>query len=194
MSTNWGNLIDKILYQRGIAQIELSELLNVDPGTVSRWKRGAEPRVSIQKALKEMLFLDSPMIDPELIKTLPTRVFIAHYDSLTSWHAMSETLAADYHLTVNEALSVPSREWVDPKVMDLLHEIENEPQWKSREAAGFESVHFRSDGSKWKAIGLCFGDRRYLYVNIGFATEDDETGYRILTSDYGPGTDENSLY
>ena len=78
MSTNWGNLIDKILYQRGITQIELSELLNVDPGTVSRWKRGAEPRVSIQKALKEMLFLDSPMIDRSksclLVSSLPITI------------------------------------------------------------------------------------------------------------------------
>lgn len=183
MATNWSHFVDKLLYQRGMTQVELADLLGVDPGMVSAWKRGQEPDQLIQKQIKELLFEDSPMTDPELIKRLPNRVFIAHYDNLTSWHAMSDTLAADYHMTSEEALSVPSREWIDPKVMDLLHEIENEPAWKSREAAGFESIHFRSDGSKWKAVGLCFGDRRYLYVNIGFATDDDETGYRILTSD-----------
>ena len=190
MPTNWADLIDKLLYQRGLTQVELSELLGVDPGTVSRWKRkSAEPSVLIQRQLKEMLFKDSPMIDPQLIRMLPNRVFIAHYNDLTKLHALSETLAADYGMTVEEILAKPTNEWIDPKVLGVLKAINREPMWKSREAAGFSSVYARSDGTLWKSIGLCFGDRRYLYVNIGKPDEDEEIGYRILT----PETDRNTI-
>lgn len=53
--TDWPDLIKSLRRKRGMSQTDLSEILGVDPTTVSRWERGRDkPSLAIQRQLRSL--------------------------------------------------------------------------------------------------------------------------------------------